>query len=90
MTTMKFDTTLAHTDVELARAIPMVVFQPGMSLEDIERSVILQTLVQQRFNRTHTARALGIGLRTLQRKIKQYRASIEIPEEPVLAAVANL
>ncbi len=37
--------------------------------------MILETLRQKNFNRTHTARALGIGIRTLQRKLKRYGAS---------------
>ena len=52
-----------------------VIFTPGTKLREIERIVILETLKQKSFNRTHTARALGIGIRTLQRKLKRYGAS---------------
>ena len=52
---------------------PAVIFSHGMSLKDIEKSVILETLKRQKFNRTRTARVLGIGIRTLQRKLKHYR-----------------
>ena len=52
---------------------PAVIFSHGMSLKDIEKSVILETLRRQRYNRTRTARVLGIGIRTLQRKLKHYR-----------------
>ncbi len=52
-----------------------VSFAPGTKLREIERIVILETLKQKGFNRTHTARALGIGIRTLQRKLKRYGAS---------------
>ena len=51
---------------------PPVNFRSGMKLADIERAVILQTLQRQNFNRTRAARVLGIGIRTLQRKLKQY------------------
>lgn len=51
-----------------------VALEPGMTLADFERLVILQTLKRHSQNRTHTAKALGIGIRTLQRKIKQYSA----------------
>ncbi len=44
----------------------------GATLADIEKVVILETLRQRNYNRTHAARALGIGIRTLQRKLKQY------------------
>lgn len=50
-----------------------VFFTQGMTLKDIERDVILETLRQNRFNRTRTAKVLGIGIRTLQRKLKLYR-----------------
>lgn len=46
--------------------------QPGTKLSDIERIIILETLKLKNFNRTNTARVLGIGIRTLQRKIKIY------------------
>jgi len=49
-----------------------VIFEPGTKLQEIERIVILKTLKAQRYNRTHAARVLGIGIRTLQRKLKKY------------------
>ena len=49
-----------------------VHFAPGMALADVEKLVILETLRHLRFNRTRAARVLGIGIRTLQRKLKQY------------------
>jgi DNA-binding NtrC family response regulator len=52
-----------------------VSFPVGMRLREAERIVILETLRRTNFNRTHTARALGIGIRTLQRKLKRYGAS---------------
>ena len=54
-------------------------FESGMTLADIERVVILETLKRQNFNRTRAARTLGIGIRTLQRKLKQYRADLGLP-----------
>ena len=45
----------------------------GLLLRDVEKLVILETLKTQRFNRTRAAKALGIGIRTLQRKLKQYQ-----------------
>ena len=50
-----------------------VTFVPGTKLDEVEKNVILRTLEALEGNRTHTAKVLGIGLRTLQRKIKQYR-----------------
>lgn len=46
---------------------------PGSTLDDIERSVILEALHYHKGNRTHTAKALGISIRTLRNKIADYR-----------------
>lgn len=51
-------------------AIPRVT--PGITLEELEKEAIRQTLSQNDGNRTWTATQLGISLRTLQRKIKEY------------------
>ncbi len=45
----------------------------GRTMEEIERDAILQSLERTQGNRTQAAEMLGIGLRTLQRKLKQYR-----------------
>lgn len=50
-----------------------IVIQPGMILSEIEKLAILATLKAQRNNRTRSAKVLGIGIRTLQRKLKQYQ-----------------
>ncbi len=46
---------------------------PGTTLQDIERDIILNALVYHQGNRTHTARALGISIRTLRNKLADYR-----------------
>ena len=43
------------------------------TMRDIERDAILAALRETAGNRDKAARKLGIGLRTLQRKIKEYR-----------------
>lgn len=48
-------------------------WSPGETLNDIERTVILQALQYHNGNRTHTARALGISIRTLRNKLADYR-----------------
>ena len=42
-------------------------------LEEVEREQIIQTLARFNGNRTHTAKALGIGVRTLGLKIKKWK-----------------
>jgi transcriptional regulator with PAS, ATPase and Fis domain len=44
----------------------------GMSMADIERQAICQTLEETNGCRTQAGKILGISVRTLQRKIKQY------------------
>ena len=44
-----------------------------LTMEEIERRAILDALEKTGGNRTQAADLLGIGLRTLQRKIKEYR-----------------
>ncbi len=48
-------------------------WNPGQTLDDIEKNVILQALQYHSGNRTHTARALGISIRTLRNKLADYR-----------------
>ena len=47
-------------------------FSPGLSLEAMERKLIEATLDHFDGHRAKTAQALGIGLRTLSGKLKQY------------------
>ena len=42
-------------------------------MEDMERSLIEQTLVRFNGHREKTAKALGIGVRTLGMKLKKWR-----------------
>jgi two-component system NtrC family response regulator/two-component system response regulator HydG len=44
-----------------------------LTMEEVERRTILAALEKTGGNRTQAAELLGIGLRTLQRKIKEYR-----------------
>jgi DNA-binding NtrC family response regulator len=45
----------------------------GLTMDEIERRAILGALEKTGGNRTRAAGMLGIGLRTLQRKLKEYR-----------------
>ena len=49
---------------------------PGVTLEEMERELIRRTLEHTGGNRTHSAALLGIGVRTLQRKIRAYGIDI--------------
>ena len=49
-----------------------VLYRPGMSMADVERAAIEAALKETHGNRRKAAEVLGIGERTLYRKIKQY------------------
>jgi DNA-binding NtrC family response regulator len=49
------------------------IFVPGMTLEEMEREAIRRTLQATGGRRAETARQLGVSIRTLQRKIKQFQ-----------------
>lgn len=49
-----------------------VAYQPGMTLEDMEREVIHAVLNSVGWNRREAAEILGIGERTLYRKVRKY------------------
>ncbi len=52
----------------------------GRSLQDVERELILNTLTHCLGNRTHAANILGISIRTLRNKLKEYNDSgIAVP-----------
>jgi len=49
-----------------------VLYRPGMSMADVERAAIEAALKETRGNRRKAAEVLGIGERTLYRKLKAY------------------
>lgn len=51
---------------------------PSVSLREIEKNVILNTLDHTNGNRTHAAEILGISVRTLRNKMNEYRKKMEI------------
>ncbi|WP_420615955.1 sigma 54-interacting transcriptional regulator [Candidatus Palauibacter sp.] len=50
----------------------MIAIRPGMTMEEIEREAIIAVLRQSGGNRRRAAEALGIGERTIYRKIRKY------------------
>lgn len=50
----------------------MVSVPQGMTLKEVEKEVIVQTLSDKKGSRTQTARILGISRKTLQNKLKEY------------------
>ena len=58
-----------------------VAYRSGMTLEDMERDVIAAVLDSVDWNRRQAAEILGIGERTLYRKVRKYRLEEEA-EDP--------
>jgi DNA-binding NtrC family response regulator len=56
----------------IAGASPGLVGAPGLSLAEMERQLIEATFARCGGNREKTAQMLGIGLRTLSGKLRQY------------------
>ena len=50
----------------------------GLTVREMERRLIVDTLERTRNNRTHAAKILGISIRTLRNKLAEYRARGEL------------
>jgi two-component system response regulator FlrC len=69
-----------HCPVEMRDgAVPPVAMAPAIpqpangSLWEMERELIFKTLARVKDNRTHAAKELGISIRTLRNKLREYR-----------------
>jgi DNA-binding NtrC family response regulator len=51
--------------------VPLLI---GSTVGEIERELVLQTLARCDGNRTRAARVLGVSVRTLRNRIRQYSA----------------
>ena len=54
-------------------------FSVGMTVRDMEKTLIFNTLESVNDNRTHAAKMLGISIRTLRNKLNEYREEMEMP-----------
>jgi two-component system response regulator FlrC len=54
---------------------PLQSFRTGVTVWEMERDLIMGTLSHVNQNRTHAAELLGISIRTLRNKLKEYRES---------------
>ena len=60
------------TQEALPQAAASGAIPSGLTMEQLERLAITKTLQECGGNRTHAAARLGISVRTLQRKLRQY------------------
>jgi two-component system response regulator FlrC len=80
-------TTIEPTDLEDRDPLPprlALGSLAGLTLREMERRLILDTLKRTNDNRTHAARLLGISIRTLRNKLSEYRQRGEL-ELPAMA-----
>ncbi len=57
--------------------VPLLI---GSTVGEVERELVLQTLRRCDGNRTRAARVLGLSVRTMRNKIRQYSADgIDVP-----------
>ena len=69
------------------RPSPVPEWKPGLSLEEMERQLLAMTLESTGGNRSRTAELMGVSLRTVRNKIREYGlpprsnyANIDIPD----------
>ena len=74
---------LPGTERSAARIVPFV----GRRMEEVERDLILETLGHTLGNRTHAATILGISIRALRNKLRDYAAQ-GLPVPPPTAGIA--
>jgi DNA-binding NtrC family response regulator len=55
---------------------PVVALEPGTTVEEAERRLILMTLEHTRDNKTRAAEILGISLKTLHNKLNKLRGRV--------------
>lgn len=60
-----------------------IPFGVGLSVKEMERELIVQTIKEVKGNRTHAAKILGISIRTLRNRLREYRE--DPPESGFLA-----
>jgi two-component system response regulator FlrC len=52
--------------------------KPSISVREMERALIMETLQAMNVNRTQAAKVLGISLRTLRNKLREYQRGSRI------------
>jgi DNA-binding NtrC family response regulator len=66
----------------MARSLGGVRFPVGTTVDAVERELILQTLAATSQNKTRAAELLGISLKTLHNKLKEYEAGRKDASQP--------
>lgn len=61
-----------------------VIWQPGVTLADLERDAIFAALQFFRNNKVHAAKALGICYKTLNNKLAEYNGTSSLQSDVVV------
>ncbi len=59
--------------------------QAGMTVREMEKQLITKTLEEVNDNRTHAAELLGISIRTLRNKLREYKQDLESSQNEAAA-----
>jgi len=59
--------------------------QAGMTVREMEKQLITKTLEEVNDNRTHAAELLGISIRTLRNKLREYKQDLESTQNEAAA-----
>jgi len=71
-----------HAAATVTAGLNGVRFPIGTTVDDMERELILQTLAATSQNKTRAAELLGISLKTLHNKLKEYEAGRKDASQP--------
>ncbi|HSW71899.1 MAG TPA: helix-turn-helix domain-containing protein [Chlamydiales bacterium] len=66
---------LLENEPRASTPIQIIPFSQNMTLAEMEKRLILETLASLKNNKTKSALKLGISLRTLRNKLKEYQVS---------------
>ncbi len=66
-------------------AQPAISIQAGMTVKEMEKKLITKTLSDVDDNRTRAAELLGISIRTLRNKLKEYKQELEASQAETAA-----
>ena len=71
-----------HAAATVAAGLNGIRFPIGTTVDDMERELIVQTLAATSQNKTRAAELLGISLKTLHNKLKEYEAGRKDASQP--------
>lgn len=72
----KMNNSVGHRIIEIENSEKSLKLTPGMTVAEMEKSLIFETLKATSNNRTKAADLLGISIRTLRNKLHEYNGGI--------------